>query len=108
MLSTGRTFRNELNLLMFWVGGTFLGAHRCRPCRLEGTGFMTTTDLPGGLFEAAGGKGEMTAQGIKRRILVVEDEMLIAMLLEDMLAELGHEVAGVAPRVNEALAAVSR
>jgi CheY-like chemotaxis protein len=54
------------------------------------------------------GTDEMAAQGAKRRILVVEDEMLIAMLLEDMLAELGHKVAGVMPRVNEALAAVSR
>src|SRR4051812_34572873 len=72
---------------------------------------MTTLEpgnLPGGSIEPAVGKGEMTAQGIKRRILVVEDEMLIAMLLEDMLAELGHEVTGVAPRVSEALAAVSR
>ncbi len=30
-----------------------------------------------------------------RRILVVEDEMMIAMLLEDMLADLGHTVVGV-------------
>ena len=31
--------------------------------------------------------------------------MLIGMLLEDMLADLGFEVAGVIPRVNEAMAA---
>jgi CheY-like chemotaxis protein len=43
-----------------------------------------------------------------RRILVVEDEMLIGMLLEDMLADLGHQVVAVVPRVNEALAAVQR
>ena len=68
------------------------------------------TGLPsgGGSATPAWGKGEMTAQDTKRRILVVEDEMLIAMLLEDMLADLGHEVVGVMPRVNEALAAVSR
>ena len=40
------------------------------------------------------------------RVLVVEDEMLIGMLLEDMLADMGHEVVAVVPRVNEALAAV--
>jgi CheY-like chemotaxis protein len=40
------------------------------------------------------------------RILVVEDELLIRMLLEDMLAELGHTVAGQAVRVDEALQAV--
>jgi CheY-like chemotaxis protein len=44
----------------------------------------------------------------KRRVLVVEDEMLIGMLLEDMLTDLGHEVAAVVPRLNEAMAAVGR
>lgn len=34
--------------------------------------------------------------------------MLIGMLLEDMLQELGHVVVGVTPRVNEALEAVGR
>lgn len=37
-----------------------------------------------------------------RRILVVEDEFLIRMLLEDMLVDLGYELAGVAGRVDEA------
>jgi CheY-like chemotaxis protein len=32
--------------------------------------------------------------------------MLIGMLLEDMLADMGHDVVAVVPRVNEALAAV--
>ena len=41
-----------------------------------------------------------------RRILVVEDEMIIAMLLEDMLADLGCEVIGVASRVAMALAMI--
>jgi CheY-like chemotaxis protein len=39
-----------------------------------------------------------------RRILVVEDEVLISMLLEDMLTDLGYEVAATASRVEEALA----
>jgi CheY-like chemotaxis protein len=43
-----------------------------------------------------------------RRILVVEDEMLIGMLLEDMLVDMGYAVVGIIPRVNEALAAVQR
>jgi CheY-like chemotaxis protein len=38
------------------------------------------------------------------RILVVEDEMLVAMYLEDMLVELGHEVAETAARLDPALA----
>lgn len=44
----------------------------------------------------------------KRRVLVVEDEMLIGMLLEDMLSDMGLEVAAVVPRLKEALAAVER
>jgi len=44
----------------------------------------------------------------KRRVLVVEDEMLIGMLLEDMLTDLGHEVAAILPRLKEAMAAVDR
>lgn len=36
------------------------------------------------------------------RILVVEDESLIRMLLEDMLADLGHEVAATAASVSAA------
>jgi CheY-like chemotaxis protein len=38
------------------------------------------------------------------RILVVEDEMLVAMNIEDMLLDLGHEVAGIAGRLAPALA----
>lgn len=38
------------------------------------------------------------------RILIVEDEMLVAMNVEDMLLELGHEVAGLASRLAPALA----
>jgi CheY-like chemotaxis protein len=36
------------------------------------------------------------------RILVVEDEFLIRMLLEDMLTDLGYALVGVAGRVDEA------
>ena len=38
------------------------------------------------------------------RILVIEDEMLVAMNIEDMLLALGHEVAGLASRLGPALA----
>jgi CheY-like chemotaxis protein len=37
------------------------------------------------------------------RILVVEDEMLVAMNIEDMLLAMGHEVAGLASRLAPAL-----
>ena len=39
------------------------------------------------------------------RVLVVEDEYLIRMLLEDMLGELGYTVAAEAARIEEALEA---
>jgi CheY-like chemotaxis protein len=38
-----------------------------------------------------------------KRILVVEDELMIRMLLEDMLGELGYTVAAEAARIDEAL-----
>ena len=40
-----------------------------------------------------------------RRILVVEDELMIRMLLEDMLGELGYTIAAEAARIDEALQA---
>lgn len=38
-----------------------------------------------------------------KRVLVVEDEALIALLLEDMLQDLGHAVVGPALRLEEGL-----
>ncbi|HET8613728.1 MAG TPA: response regulator [Sphingomonas sp.] len=38
-----------------------------------------------------------------RSILVIEDEMLIAMMLEDFLDSLGHKVVGVVESVADAL-----
>jgi CheY-like chemotaxis protein len=37
------------------------------------------------------------------RILLVEDEMLVAMLLEDMLSEAGHTIVGPLARVDHAV-----
>jgi CheY-like chemotaxis protein len=41
-----------------------------------------------------------------RRILVVEDEMIAAWVLEEILADLGCKVVGPAARVKEALAMI--
>jgi CheY-like chemotaxis protein len=38
-----------------------------------------------------------------KRVLIVEDELMIRMLLQDMLADLGCKVAGEAGRIDEAL-----
>jgi CheY-like chemotaxis protein len=45
------------------------------------------------------------AQAGSRRVLVVEDEFMIRMLLEDMLAELGYTIALTAAHLDEALRA---
>jgi CheY-like chemotaxis protein len=37
------------------------------------------------------------------RVLVVEDEMTVAMLIEDMVCELAYEVAAVVPRLEDAM-----
>jgi DNA-binding NtrC family response regulator len=42
--------------------------------------------------------------GAGKRVLVVEDELMIRMLLQDMLADLGHTLAGEAGRIEDALA----
>src|SRR3982750_2127731 len=41
------------------------------------------------------------------RVLVVEDEALVAMLIEDMLVDLGCVVVGIASTVEDALARIS-
>jgi CheY-like chemotaxis protein len=38
-----------------------------------------------------------------KRILIVEDEMIVAMLIEDILTDAGATVVGPAARVNKAL-----
>lgn len=38
-----------------------------------------------------------------KRILIVEDELLVAMNLEDLLIEMGHEVVGLASHMSEAM-----
>jgi CheY-like chemotaxis protein len=43
-----------------------------------------------------------------RRVLVVEDEPIVGMLLEDMLLDLGVEVVGPAATLAEALALAER
>ncbi len=52
-------------------------------------------------------KAAKAAQAVHtKRILVVEDELMIRMLLEDMLGELGYAIVAEAGRLEEALEAV--
>jgi CheY-like chemotaxis protein len=41
-----------------------------------------------------------------QRVLIVEDELIVAMLVEDWVADLGYEVAGVVGRLDDALASL--
>jgi CheY-like chemotaxis protein len=51
--------------------------------------------------------GTMAEGGLRgRRILIVEDESMVIMLLEDFLGDIGCEVVGVGSRLQEALAHV--
>jgi len=38
------------------------------------------------------------------RILIVEDEIIVALFMEDILAEFGYQVAGVVSHLDEAMA----
>lgn len=40
----------------------------------------------------------------KGRVLIVEDEIVVALFLEDMLLEFGYEVAGVVGHLDDAMA----
>ena len=60
--------------------------------RTEGIGRLSANHTP--------------AQPRALRVLVVEDEVLLSMLLEDMLEQLGHEVARVCTDNATALAAL--
>ncbi|HEY4167488.1 MAG TPA: response regulator [Reyranella sp.] len=40
---------------------------------------------------------------ITRRALVVEDEVLVGMLIEEMLRELGYEIAGLSTHLDQAV-----
>jgi CheY-like chemotaxis protein len=44
---------------------------------------------------------------LRRRALIVEDEVLVAMLVEEMLAELGYEIAVMCTDLDEALQAAT-
>lgn len=45
----------------------------------------------------------MADSSLAARLLVVEDEYLIRMLLEDMLAELGYEIGAAVGSIDEAI-----
>ena len=59
------------------------------------------------LLVANGGRGAVlgTKHGSKSRVLLVEDEALVAMMIQETLAEFGYQVVGPLNTASEALAA---
>jgi CheY-like chemotaxis protein len=53
---------------------------------------------------AQGDDRVMATDGAQPRVLLVEDEALVAMLIEDQLIELGFEVVGPAATASQAIA----
>ena len=51
---------------------------------------------------------EQSKQPSGLRVLLVEDEMMVALLVESMLVELGHKVTGPVGRLNQAVAMAER
>lgn len=49
----------------------------------------------------------MSTEAGRCRVMIVEDEGMVAMLLEDMLSDLGHEVVAVAGRIDRARQLIS-
>ena len=71
------------------------------PFGLEG---MTVTEVKG--YGRQKGHTEIyrgAEYAVLRRVLVVDDQVLIAMMLADMLREMGHEVIGPAQTASKAL-----
>jgi CheY-like chemotaxis protein len=58
-----------------------------------------------GMFQY--GANIMSDMPARPKILIVEDEMMIAIMLEDMLDDLGCAVAGTAAKPHEALAIIA-
>jgi two-component SAPR family response regulator len=46
----------------------------------------------------------MGGMNTKQRVLIVEDEIVVALFLEDVLDECGYQVAGVVAHLDEAMA----
>jgi two-component SAPR family response regulator len=48
-------------------------------------------------------RGIKMGEGRRCRVLIVEDEAMISMLIEDMILDLGHAIVGPAARLDHAL-----
>ena len=82
------------------VGGQIHPATTANPSTTqESIGF----DVPQRRTQGVGVPAMSTATLEGLRVLVVEDEMMVSMLIEDMLSDLGCTVVGPASRLDEAM-----
>ena len=65
---------------------------------------MTRPGNPLSIAEKHGVRMSSEANTAAKRVLIVEDELMIRMLLEGMLTDLGHTVAAEAGSIEEAMA----
>lgn len=42
------------------------------------------------------------AEAAKLKVLIIEDESIVAMMIEDLIVDMGHEVVGTAGRLEQA------
>src|SRR3712207_1450175 len=58
------------------------------------------------IVDAPGGAGQSTpaAEPLRARVLIIEDELIIAWQLSEAIQEIGHEVCGMAADATEAVA----
>src|SRR5262245_40052655 len=54
------------------------------------------------------GEARMTTSASRRRILLAEDETIVAMMVEEMLAELGYDVAETVAQIDTARRAAEK
>lgn len=73
--------------------------------RKLGRGVSSVGGACGGIVNEAPAMQGEKVQTAKRRVLIVEDEYLVAMLVEDMLQGLGYEVATIASNIEAAKSA---
>jgi CheY-like chemotaxis protein len=42
------------------------------------------------------------SKAVKLKVLIIEDESIVAMMIEDLIVDMGHEVVGIAGRLEQA------
>ena len=78
------------------LGDEAVSDNEARPCPLHGNSRAALA-----LIDSMAADGPPDAPGF--RVFVAEDEVLIALVIQDILEELGHSIVGPAARVEDAL-----